>query len=123
MSKSGLWLSSMGTSLASKTTPESLAFLTGDTLKSFTVTGNYKVTRIILVMPTFSGAVVTGVLSIENSDSVEIYSSSAASETNTHVYSPDPGVPLVGVNTFKLTLSTDPLSSGTPTVSLYLEEG
>lgn len=123
MANSGLWFSSVGKTATSKTDVESLAFVSGDTVKSFTVTGSYKVIRIILEMPTFSGAVVTGVVSIENSDGVEIYASSSASETNTHVFSPDPGVPLVGVNTVKLTLSTDPLSTGTCTVSLYLEEG
>lgn len=106
-----------------KTERTALAFVSGDTVKSFTFTATAKATRIIFEMPAFSGAVVTGVVSIENSDGKEIYASAAGAESNTHVYSPDPAVPIVGTNTVKVTLSTNPLSSGTCYVAMYLEGG
>ena len=123
MSNSGLWLSSDGIKASAKSSKEELVFATGETVKSFTIVGTHRVNRIILEMPVFAGAVVMGVLTIENEDGVEIYASADASEDNTHVYSPDKGIPLVGINTVKLTLSTDPLSSGTCSVTLYSEEG
>lgn len=123
MSNSGLWLSSDGVKTSSKTNKEDLLFESGETVKSFLVVGTTKAVRLILVMPVFSGAIVSGVISIENEDGVEIYSTPDATEDNTHIFSPDKGIPLVGINTVKLTLSSDPLSSGTCSVTLYLEEG
>jgi len=104
-----------------KTPRTELAFVSGDTVKSFTITATAKATLAVLEMPSFSGAVVTGTLSIENSDSVEIYSKGDMAENETHVIVTS--VPLVGINTVKVTLSTDPLSSGTCYVTLYLEGG
>lgn len=106
-----------------KTNRQALAFVSGDTVKSFTLEAWAKATRIIFEMPTFSGAVVTGTVSIENSDGKEIYASAAGAESNTHVYSPDPAIPIVGSNTVKVTLNTDPLSSGTCYIAMYLEGG
>jgi len=106
-----------------KTERTALAFVSGDTVKSFTLTATAKATRIVFEMPAFSGAVVTGVVSIENSDGKEIYASASGAEDDTHIYSPDPAIPIVGTNTVKATLSTDPLSSGTCYVAIYLEGG
>ena len=104
-----------------KTDREELAFVSGDTVKSFTLSASARVTMIVFEMPTFSGAAVTGIVSIENSDSVEIHATGAGAENAVHVSSPDPAIPLVGTNTIKVTLSTDPLSSGTCYVTMYLE--
>ena len=106
-----------------KTERTALVFASGETVKSFTILTWAKITRIIFEMPSFAGAVVTGVVSIENSDGKEIYASAAGAENNTHVYSPDPGVPLVETNTVKVTLNTDPLSDGTCYVTMYIEGG
>ena len=103
----------------SKTERTALAFDSGVTVKSFTLTATAKATRIILEMPSFSATVV-GVVSIENSDGVEIYESAACDESNTHIIAPDPVVPIVGTNTIKITLDTNPLSSGTVYVTIYL---
>lgn len=123
MSNSGLWLSSDGIKASTKTSKEVMSFVSGETVKSFTVVGTYHVNRIILEMPVFAGAVVYGVVSIENNDEIEIYATSDASEDNTHVFAPDKAIPLIGINTVKLTLSSDPLSSGVCSVTLYSEEG
>jgi hypothetical protein len=106
-----------------KTDRRALAFVSGDTVKSFTLEAWAKATRIVFEMPAFSGAVVTGIVSIENSDGKEIYASAAGAEDDTHIYSPDPAIPIVGSNTVKVTLNTDPLSSGTCYVAIYLEGG
>lgn len=104
-----------------KTTRRSLDFVSGDTMKSFTITAAANVSRIVFEMPSFSGAVVTGVVSIENSDGVKIYASSAQAENDIYVLKPDPSVFILGTNTIKVTLNTDPLSSGTCYLTLYLE--
>jgi len=104
-----------------KTEREALAFVSGDTVKSFTLTVTARAKMIVLEMPTFSGAVVTGTVSVENSDSKEIYSRGDMVENETHVRTVD--FPIVGTNTVKVTLSTDPLSSGTCYVTIYLEGG
>jgi len=100
---------------------QTISIVSGTTVYSFTIDANGLATRIILVMPSLSGAVVTGVVSIENPDSTVIYESAACAENDTHILAPDPGVPIVGTNTVKLTLSTDPLSAGTGYVTIYLE--
>lgn len=101
-----------------KTPRTELAFVSGDTVKSFTITATAKATLAVLEMPSFSGAVVTGTLSIENSDGVEIYSKGDMAENETHVRTIS--VPLVGTNTVKVTLNTDPLSSGSCFVTLSM---
>ena len=108
-----------------KTEREELAFVSGDTVKSFNITVSAKLLQVIFEMPSFSGAVVTGVFSIENSDGVEICTTAAISttlaENTVHQLSLDPAIVLIGTNTVKVTLSTDPLSSGSCYVTLYLE--
>jgi len=86
-----------------------------------TITASANVPRILFEMPALSGAVVTGVLSIENSDGTPMYESSACAENDTHILVPDNKAQIVGTNTIKITLSTDPLSSGTAAVTIYLE--
>jgi len=100
---------------------QTISIVSGTTVYSFTIDANGLATRIILVMPSLSGAVVTGVVSIENANSEAIYESSACAENDTHIIAPDPGIPIVGTNTVKLTCSTDPLSSGTAYITMYLE--
>ena len=102
---------------------QTISIVSGTTVYSFTIEAYGLATRIILVMPVLTGAVVTGVVSIENSDSTVIYESAACAENDTHILAPDPGVPIVGTNTVKLTCSTDPLSSGTAYVTTYLQGG
>jgi len=104
-----------------KTDRQPLAFATGDTVKSFTISANALTHTLVVEIPTFSGAVVTAICSIENSDSKEIYASSSLSEGSTNVIATEK--PLVGENTVKITLSTDPLSSGTCYVAMYLRGG
>ena len=101
-----------------KTDRQSLAFSSGDTVKSFTINANALTHTFILEMPSFSGADVTATFSIENSDGIELYSESGLAENADHVMFA--ARPLVGDNTIKVTLSTDPLSSGTCYVSMYL---
>ena len=104
-----------------QTARKSLAIVSGTTVYSYTIEATGLATRIILVMPALSGAVVTGVVTIENVNSEVIYESAACAENDTHILAPDPGVPIVGTNTVKLTCSTDPLSSGTGYITLYME--
>ncbi|MCK4788127.1 MAG: hypothetical protein KAV87_30570 [Desulfobacteraceae bacterium] len=101
-----------------KTDRTALAFASGDTVKSFTINANALTHTIVLEMSGFSGANPTATLSVENSDSVEIYSNSGMAENADHVMAAEK--PLVGDNTIKVTLSEDPLSDGTAHVSLYL---
>ena len=103
-----------------KTPRKALAFVSGDTMKSFTIEAWALVHKIIFEMPAFSGGVITGVVSIENSDSKEIYKSEPYNENDVHKIPLDPTEPLVGVNTVKVTLNTDPLSDGTCYVTFYL---
>ena len=86
-----------------------------------TITASANCTRILFEMPSLSGAVVTGVISIENPEGTVIYESAACAENDTHIIAPDPAIPIVGTNTIKLTLSTDPLSGGLGYVTPYLE--
>ena len=102
-----------------KTARTSLAFTTGKTVLFFTIQAWANLKMIVFEMPTFTGAVVTGTVSIENSDSKEIYSKGLMAEAITHVRTVD--IPLTGQNTVKVTLSTDPLSTGTCYVTLYVE--
>jgi len=99
---------------------ESLSIVSGTTVYSFTIDATGHAERIVLEMPTISGATCTAKLTIENKDSKEIYKSPSTVmiENETHVMVTS--VPLVGENTVKLTLSTDPLSSATAYVSIYL---
>jgi len=107
-----------------KTARATISIVSGTTVyTAATIKASGLATRIILVMPALSGAVVTGVVSIENSDANVIYESAVCAENDTHILAPDPGVPIVGTNTVKLTLSTDPLSAGTAYATLYLEGG
>ena len=94
-------------------------FESGDTVKSFTIDGTGTFKRIVFEMPVFSGAVVTGTVSIENADENEIYAKSGMAEDAVHVELVSE--PVVGENTVKVTLSTDPLSSGTCYLTFYAE--
>ena len=96
-----------------------LAFVSGDTVKSQEIRANALVNRIVLEVPAFSGAVVTATLSIENPDGVEIYSKGSLVEDEDHVIITE--VPIIGDNTFKVTLDTDPLSSGDCYLSVYMK--
>ena len=96
-----------------------LAFTTGVLTLNFTVEAWAKLSLIVFEMPKFTGADPTGTVSIENGNDVEIYSRGLMAEDETHVRTV--AVPLAGDNTIKVTLSTDPLSSGTCYVTLYLE--
>jgi len=102
-----------------KTTRNALAFATGDTVKSFTLNATANAIFAIFEMPTFSGAAVTGTISIENSDGTEVYANGSVAEGATDLAAIS--IPLVGANTIKVTLSTNPLSSGTCYVTFYLE--
>ena len=104
-----------------QTSRETLSFTTGVTVLSFTLEAWANVTRIILEMPAFSAANPTGTVSIENQDGTVIYESSTCSEDDTHIIAPYPSVPIVGENTIKVTLSTNPLSSGIAYLTIYLE--
>ena len=86
-----------------------------------TITISGKVTRIILEMPSLTADAVTAVLSITNSDGTTIYESSACGESDTHILSPDPAIPLVGTNTVILTTNKAPGGSGTAAVTFYFE--
>ena len=102
---------------------QSISIVSGTTVYSFTIDATANVPKILLTMPALSGAVVTGVVSIENVNGDPAYASSACAENDDYILSPDNKVPLVGTSTVKLTLSTDPLSTGTATITLYLEGG
>ena len=108
-----------------KTARTAILIVSGTTVYtalSIKVSGN--VTRIVLEMPTISGAVgVTAKLTVENSDGVEIYESPSTvmAENIDHVISTN--VPLVGTNVVKITLSADPKSSATAYATVYLEGG
>jgi len=104
-----------------QTARKSLAIVSGTTVYSYTIEATGHAERIVLEMPTISGATCTAKLTIENSDTKEIYESPSTvmAENDTHVMVTS--VPLVGTNTVKLTLSTNPLSSATAYVSIYLE--
>ena len=85
-----------------QTTRKALAFTTGVTTLNFTIETWANLTRVIFEMPAFSGAVVTGTLSIENQDDIEIYTYGSVAESAT--YTATVAVPLVGINTVKVTL-------------------
>ena len=106
-----------------KTERTAISIVSGTTVYSFdiTVSGNAK--RILLEMPAISGANPTAKLTIENSDSKEIYESPSTvmAKDDDHVMITN--VPLVGTNTVKLTLSTNPLSSAIAYATIYLEGG
>jgi hypothetical protein len=105
-----------------KTARTTVSIVSGTTVyPALSIKASANLTRIILVMPELSGAVVTGTISIENSDTDVIYVSSECAEDDTHIIAPDPCIPIVGTNTVKLTLSADPSSTGTAYVTLYLE--
>ena len=75
-------------------------------------------------MPVFDADTVTGVVSIENSDGKEIYASASGGESDTHVYSPDPAIPIVGTNTVKVTINKAAgTGGGICYVVIYLEGG
>ncbi|MCK4814688.1 hypothetical protein KA005_02870 [bacterium] len=95
-----------------------LAFVSGETVKSQVIRANALVNRIVLTLPAFSGATVTATLSIENPDGEEIYSKGSLVEDESHVIITE--VPIIGDNTFKITLDTDPLSSGTCYLTVYV---
>ena len=88
-----------------------------------TIKASANLTRIMLVMPELNANTVTAVISITNSDGIVIYESSACGESDTHIITPDPAVPLVGTNTVILTMDKAPGGTGTASVVLYLEGG
>ena len=96
-----------------------LAFNSGVTVKSFDLYAIALTHTIVVTMPTFSGATVTGTFSIENSYGEEIFSQGSLAESTVHVITQE--TPLVGKNTIKITLDTDPLSDGTVYVTMYLK--
>lgn len=98
-----------------------LAFVTGATVKSFTIALTAVVKRIVLEMPAFSGANPTSKFTIENSNSKEIYESPSTVMVEDEIHVISTSIPLAGEYTIKVTLSTNPLSSGTAYVTLYLE--
>jgi len=102
-------------------TPEkTLSFVSGTTVYSFLLYGNALTHTIVLVMPTITGAVCTATLKIENKEGREIYTSATTlAEATTHILATEK--PIVGRNKVTVTLSTDPLSSATAYVSLYLQ--
>ena len=100
---------------------QTISIVSGTTVYSFTIDATANVPKILLTMPALSGAVVTGVVSIENANGDPVYQSSACAENDDYIFSPDNKVPIVGTSTVKLTLITDPLSTGTATITLYLE--
>jgi len=104
---------------------QTISIVSGTTVYNFTVDATAYCTKISLVMPALSGAVVTGVVSIENYNDDPVYESSACAENDDHILTPEgKGAPLVGDdNDVKLTLSTDPLSTGTAYITLYLDGG
>lgn len=95
-----------------KTARTALTFAATGLVQSFTIKASALAVRIIFEMPAFAADTVTGVVSIENSDGKEIYASSAGGESDTHVYSPDPPVPIVGTNTVKVTINKAAGGSG-----------
>lgn len=95
-----------------------LAFTASSTENSFTINANAFTHTIILETPDFTNA-VTSTLSIENSNSVELYSESGLAENTDHIMFAKR--PLVGDNTVKVTLSgVAGGSGGTAYVTLYL---
>lgn len=96
-----------------------LAFVSGVTVKTVTINANALTTRIILAVPVFSGAVVTAKLTIEDTDGNEIFEWCDLCEDETHVRITE--VQLIGDNVFKVTLDTNPLSSGSCYLSGYLK--
>jgi len=98
---------------------QKLSFVSGVTVKSFTLKAMGFTDKIIVEMPAFGGAVVTGTLSIENMDGKEIYAEATLAEDTDYCLPPEQ-VPIVGKNTVKMTLSTDPLSSGDCYITVYL---
>lgn len=104
-----------------KSTRRELAFISGDTVKSFTLNATAITYSLVVEIPSFSGATVTAVCSIENSDGVEIYASDALNENSVNVIKTER--PLVGDSTVKITLSADPLSSGSCYVTIYVTGG
>lgn len=101
----------------SKTDKTAIEFESGDTIKSIEISARAIVSQIVFTMPSFSGAAVTGTLSIENEDGDEIFSQAGLTEDETHVVIFNM-LQISGVNIFKVTLSTDPLSSGTCYISM-----
>lgn len=97
-----------------------LAFASGTTVKSFILKATAFTHTIVLVVPTFGSASPTATLSIENSDGDEIYRNAEMAESVTHVMVTTK--PLVGDNTFIVTLSTDPLGDGVCEVTVYLTD-
>lgn len=100
-----------------------LAFVSGDTVKSFTIRASGKIAHIVLTMPSFSGAVVTAKLTIDNDHDEEIYESTSTTmaENEIHVINPF-HKHLFGESTVKVTLSADPLSSGICYVTMLIGE-
>lgn len=106
-----------------KTPRKSLSIVSGTTVYSFTINATANLKRILLEMPAISGASPTAKLTIENSDSKEIYESPSTVMVKDDDHVMITSVPLVGINTVKLTLSTNPLSSATAYATIYLEGG
>lgn len=102
-----------------RTPKTALAFGASDTVKSFTLEIAALTHTIIVIIPNWTNA-VTAVLSIENADSDEVFSSGPLFEDSTHDIITE--VPLIGLNTIKLTLSGAPGGSGgTANVTVYIQ--
>lgn len=106
-----------------KTERTAMSIVSGTTVYSFTINATANLKRILLEMPAISGASPTAKLTIENSDSKEIYESPSTVMVKDDDHVMITNVPLVGTNTVKLTLSTNPLSSAIAYVTIYLEGG
>ena len=96
-----------------------IAFESGNIVKEVTINANALTSRLILKVPVFSGAVVKAKLTIENEDGTEFFEWYDLCEDKTHVRITE--VQLMGDNVFKVTLDTDPLSSGSCYLSGYLK--
>ena len=101
-----------------KTARTALAFVSGVLIQSFTIQAWALTHTLVVEIGTFESASPGAIISIENSDGVEIYVSSYLTEGSTNIISVVK--PLVGENTVIITLDTNPLSDGTCYVILYL---
>lgn len=107
-----------------KTVRTALTFASTGKVQSFSIKASALATKIVFEMPAFDTATVTGVVSIENSDGIEIYASTSGGESETHIYSPDKPVPIVGTNTIIVTLDEHAGSGGGDCyVTIYLKGG
>lgn len=105
------------------TDPKTVAIANATVLGSFTIKATALVHTMVVKLPTWSNDINARV-SIENSNGDEVYANSNSGVYSlgrglTHVLSPNK--PLVGNNTVKITLASDPGGTGGNTVTtLYL---